>query len=209
MQLIPSLDFETYSEAGFQQELREWVTPKGKPRSATVWTGSEPGSKKNGLPLVGARNYIEHHSFEVLCMAYDMRDGRGVQLWTPGCPAPQDLLDHVARGGLLTAWNSSFEWQVWALRCTPRYGWPLLRLEQMRCSMARAAANGYPRGLDDAGEVLSLQQHRTAPTCYTPEPRHARPAQPDRPDSRAPWYDNGQPGPLEKADGAWDDDIPF
>lgn len=161
---IPSLDFETFSAAGFQQVHREWVTPGGKPRSELVWCGTEPGSKKTGLSLVGARNYITHPTFEVLCMAYDMRDGTGVQLWIPGCAAPQPLLGHVARGGLLQAWNSSFEWQVWILHCTPRYGWPTLRLEQMRCSMARSAANGFPRGLDDAGEVLSLQLKRVSPT---------------------------------------------
>ncbi len=166
----PSLDFETYSEAGFQQVERQWVTPGGKHRCETVWTGTEPGSKKTGLPLVGARNYIDHPTFEILCAAYDMRRGDGVQLWLPGCPPPQDLLDHVAAGGLLTAWNSLFEWTCWQLHCTVRYGWPDLRLDQMRCSMARAAANGYPRGLDDCGPVLDLEQHRGQPTVYSPQP---------------------------------------
>ncbi len=163
---IPSLDFETYSEAGFQQAERQWVTPGGKQRCQTVWAGTEPGSKKTGLPLVGARNYIEHWTFEVLCLAYDMRRGAGVQLWLPGCPPPQDLLDHVAAGGLVAAWNSGFEWQVWQLHCVPRYGWSPLRLQQIRCSMARSAANGYPRGLDDAGEVLSVQAARARPIPY-------------------------------------------
>lgn len=169
MQLIPSLDFETYSEAGFQRQHREWVTPTGKPRSETVWTGTEPGSKKNGLPLVGARNYITHPTFEVLCMAYCMAPGQEVQLWLPGCAPPHDLLTHVAAGGLLQAWNSSFEWQVWQLHCTVRYGWPPLALHQMRCSMARAASNGFPRGLDDCGPVLSVHSVRTQPVLYKAE----------------------------------------
>lgn len=172
---IPSLDFETYSAAGFQQLQREWVTPGGKYRCETVWTGTEPGSKKTGLPLVGARNYVDHESFEVLCLAYCMRRGGEVQLWLPGCEPPHDLLHHVAQGGLLQAWNSSFEWLCWSLHCTPRYGWPPLMLSQMRCSMARAAANGYPRGLDDCGEVLSDQAARNRPTLYQPEPTRARP----------------------------------
>lgn len=160
---IPSLDFECFSLAGYQQVQRQWVTPGGKALSELAWIGTEPGSKKNGLPLVGARNYITHPTFEILCMAYCMGYGQPVQLWLPGCPPPQDLLCHVARGGLLQAWNSSFEWQCWELYCVPEYGWPTLRLEQMRCTMARAAANGYPRGLDDCGEVLSLHARRVAP----------------------------------------------
>ncbi len=187
MQFIPSIDFETYSEAGFQREQREWTTPGGKYRCETVWTGTEPGSKKNGLPLVGARNYVEHPTFEVLCMAYCMQRDAEVQLWLPGCPPPQDLLDHVARGGLLQAWNSSFEFQVWTLHCTPRFGWPTLLLSQMRCSMARSAANGFPRGLDDAGSVLSLHTHR----------------------SRAQPYANRQHNDSQGSAGSYDDDIPF
>ncbi len=171
---IPSLDFETFSLAGYQQVERQWVTPGGKRRCELVWAGTEPGSKKNGLPLVGARNYIEHESFEVLCLAYDMRRGAGVKLWIPGCPNPDELLHHVAQGGRLTAWNSSFEWQVWQLHCTGRYGWPALRLEQMRCTMARSAANGFPRGLDDAGEVLSLHAARARPTAYEVQNEHPR-----------------------------------
>lgn len=184
----PSIDFETYSEAGYQRIEREWTTPKGKHRCETVWTGAEPGSKKNGLPLVGARNYVEHPTFEILCLAYDMFDVRGPQLWLPGCPDPDELLHHVARGGLLTAWNSSFEWQAWNLYCVIKYGWPTLLLSQMRCSMARSAANGYPRGLDDCGEVLSLQAKRAAPGVFSNE----------RPNNDA-------------SDGGvdYDDDIPF
>jgi hypothetical protein len=178
----PSLDFETYSEAGFQQAHREWITPGGKPRSELVWTGTEPGSKKNGLPLVGARNYIEHPTFGVLCMAYSMRPG-DVQLWLPGCEPPHELLQHVARGGPLQAWNASFEWQVWSIHCTPRYGWPKLLLSQMRCSMARSAANGFPRGLDDAGGVLSLHTHRAAPEPFNvnrPNVQHDATSSPHR-----------------------------
>lgn len=171
--MIPSLDFECFSLAGYQQERREWVTPGGKYRCEAVWTGTEPGSKKTGLPLVGARNYVEHPTFEVLCLAYCMRPGE-VQLWLPGCEPPHDLLHHVAQGGLLQAWNSSFEWQVWNLFCVVRYGWPPLLLSQMRCSMARSAANGYPRGLDDAGVVLSDQAARNRPTMYQPEPTRER-----------------------------------
>jgi len=150
MRIIPSFDYETYSEAGLA-----WDAAAGK------WHGTEPGSKKTGLPLVGAYNYVSHPSFEVLCMAYDMRRGAGVQLWLPGDAPPADICAHVAAGGLVKAWNSSFEFYVWSLFCTPRLGWPTLRIEQMRCAMAQAAVNGYPRGLEDAGDVVL--RHRTQP----------------------------------------------
>lgn len=141
--MIPSIDFETYSEAGFAWDAE-----------ANKWRGTDSGSKKTGLPLVGSRNYITHPSFEIICMAYDMRDGRGVRLWTPADEPPMVLLAHVVAGGLVQAWNVSFEWQCWEFFCHPKLGWPRLPLENMRCAMARSAANGYPRSLEAAGDVV-------------------------------------------------------
>lgn len=143
-QLIASLDYETYSAAGVRWD-------------GTKWIGE--GSKK-GIKLVGSYNYISHPTFEPLCLAYVMPNGVE-QFWLPWWPPPLDLHLHVMSGGLLQAWNSLFEWRVWTMYCTPRLGWPMLRMDQMRCSMARAAINGYPRGLDDAGQVLSTLQHES------------------------------------------------
>src|SRR5690606_25890217 len=89
--VLPSLDFETYSEAGFEwsEERQRWVQPAGASGTA------------KGLPLVGAAVYAQHPSTEVLCMAYNLKDGTGPKLWHPGLPPPADLLAYLAAGGLI------------------------------------------------------------------------------------------------------------
>jgi hypothetical protein len=142
----PPIDFETYSESGFVWDADEqkWESLPGH------------SNQSRGIKAVGVRNYVEHPSFEVLCMAYDLLDGVGPALWTPTRPEPTRLLDHVRRGLILSAWNVEFEWTVWNCFCVPRLGWPPLALELLRCDMSKAAANAYPRGLANAGEALHL-----------------------------------------------------
>jgi hypothetical protein len=78
------MDFETYSEAGYI-----WDGAAGKWRAP-------PGATKKGIFAVGAAAYSEHPSTEILCLAYDLKDGLGPRLWIPGTPAPQELFDHIA-----------------------------------------------------------------------------------------------------------------
>lgn len=144
--VLPDLDFETYSEAGYV-----WDAGRMK------W-GCLRGTDKKGLGVVGAQVYAEHPSTEVLSLYYDLKDGRGRRRWLPTDPLPPvDLLEHVARGGLLEAWNSGFEWRIWNIVCRRRYGWPALPLEQLRCAMAKARAWSLPGKLEKAGHVLALE----------------------------------------------------
>jgi len=132
----PTFDFETYSEAGLV-----WDNLQQK------W-GSLPGlsDQNRGLKAVGTRNYVEHHSFEVLSLAWNLKDGNGVQWWRPHPSIPYKsyprympldrnhldgywlhpwhLLEHVAAGGPLEAHNVNFEWIVWNVHCVPVLGWP-------------------------------------------------------------------------------------
>ena len=98
---LPSIDFETYSAAGFTQD------PDGRIR------GVGPQGK-GGLPVIGTPQYSAHPSTEILCMSYDLHDGQGVQRWTPGTPAPTALLDYVREGGLVRAFNVTFEYYLWS-----------------------------------------------------------------------------------------------
>ena len=61
-----------------------------------------------------------------------------------------ELIDHVAAGGKIQAWNAMFEYAIWNCVCVPKYGWPPLKLEQCIDSMAIAAANNIPQSLGDA-----------------------------------------------------------
>lgn len=129
--VLPDFDFETYSEAGlvWNSLLQKWDSPPGL------------ADQNRGLKAVGARNYVEHHTFEVLSLAWNLKDGRGVQWWRPNPDIgykfypkyvlgvrdgmhPYTLLEHVAAGGMLEAHNVNFEWIVWNVHCTPVLGWP-------------------------------------------------------------------------------------
>ncbi len=148
----PTFDWETYSEAGYvwNEGERKW--------------GSLPGlsDQNRGLGAVGVRNYVQHPSFQILSLAYDLLDGNGLRHWTPrdldrnGVPLemPMDLIHHVAAGGIVEAWNVGFEFQVWNYYCVPMWGWPELRMEQCRCTMAKSRAFAYPGKMAYAGTVL-------------------------------------------------------
>lgn len=144
--VVPDLDFETYSAAGFvwDAEANKWRGPVGASQG------------KKGLFVVGAQSYTEHPSCEVLSLYYDLKDGLGRRPWRPGMPPPADLLAHVHSGGLLEAWNVGFERWVWENVCEPAYGWPQVRPEQWRCAMAKARAHALPGKLSEAGDVLGL-----------------------------------------------------
>jgi len=144
---LPCLDFETYSEAGYV-----WNEATGKHEAPR-------GARTKGLPTVGASAYTEHPSCEVLTASYDLRDGHGITRWRPGDPPPQRLFDHLARGGLIEAHNSMFEYFVWVNVCTPKHGWPALEpyVYQIRCSSAKARVASLPGGLDNLAAVLGTR----------------------------------------------------
>lgn len=100
------------------------------------------------LKQCGAWVYSLHPSTEALCVSYNL--GHGVKLWQPRLPVPVDLIQYIASGGIIEAHYSAFEYAIWTNVCAARMGWPGIRLEQMRCSMAKAQAWGLPGALKNA-----------------------------------------------------------
>ena len=154
--VLPDMDFEGYSAAGF-----EWDDASGKFKPPV-------GATKKGLPAIGAARYAEHDSTEVLCLAYDLKDGTGRKMWLPGMPLPADLLAHLAQfdpsappsyhqPGLIESHNSMFEFRIWAKVLHERWGWPPIHLGQMRCSMSKARAYSLPGALGNLAEVLRVE----------------------------------------------------
>lgn len=141
--VVADFDFETYSEAGFvwDAEMNRWT--------------KLVGAREKGIGAVGAGAYTEHPTAEVLSLAYNLKDYQGVQHWIPGDPAPIKLFNYLANGGLIEAWNVSFERWVWENICVPKYGWPPLPINQLRCAMAKSRAHALPGSLDKAGQVLN------------------------------------------------------
>lgn len=135
------MDFETYSEAGFNFD-----------EDAGRFKGL--GASKKGLSAVGAAVYAQHASTEVLCLAYNLKDGLGPRLWLPGEQPPWDLIAHFQRGGLVEAHNSIFEYFIWDFVCVRKLGWPAISHTQLRCSMSKAASFALPMSLDKLSEAI-------------------------------------------------------
>lgn len=146
--IISDFDFETYSPAGFiwNENTNKWDAPHN--------------AIKKGLGTVGTVRYTEDVDAEVLCLAYNLKDGIGPRLWVPGAPNPQELFDHIGDEKLLEAWNVTFEYWVWKNICVKKYGWPELPIHILRCAMAKARAFCLPGGLDATAKVLKLSQQK-------------------------------------------------
>ncbi len=140
--VLPDFDFETYSEAGYA------ICP-----TTGKVTGTGPQGK-GGLGVVGTAVYAEHPSTEILSLYWDLKDGTGRHRWAPGMPSPQVLIDYVYYGGVIEAFNITFEFFIWNLIAVRRYGWPPLLLTQCRCAMAKSRRYSYPGALDNVAAVL-------------------------------------------------------
>lgn len=141
--LCATLDFETYSEAGYiwNEAKRTWDGPVG--------------SREKGLFAVGSRKYAEHPTAEILTASYRLPNG-AKKRWKPGQPLPMDLFHHIAMGGLVEAHNAMFERNIWTFVGEKKYGFPPIPPRQWRCSMAKGRASGYPGELADLGAAMRL-----------------------------------------------------
>ena len=143
--VLADFDFETRSPAGhiWNHALQTFTPPRG--------------SNKKGLQVVGASAYTEHPGCEVICLAYDLKDAFGARQWVPGQELPLDLFIHLQLGGLLEAWNVSFEYYVWNNVCVKRYGYPALNISSLRCAAAKSRAYSLPGALGECGRVLGIK----------------------------------------------------
>lgn len=101
----------------------------------------------------GAWRYSEHESTEVLCLSYGYT-GKKKQIWIPGMPFPQFIIDHINAGYPIEAHNCQFERAIWFNILSPKFGVP-----NPKCwidTLAGCAYRGLPLGLDDVGKVLDL-----------------------------------------------------
>lgn len=98
--LIATLDFETYSEAGYH-----WNEAKRK------WDGPV-GSREKGLFAVGSRKYAEHPTAEILTASYSLPNGVKKR-WKPGQPGATLVNRHHGAGydvyiGRGTKWGNPY-----------------------------------------------------------------------------------------------------
>ena len=115
------------------------------------------------LPACGLDNYASDPTTGVHCIAWCFDDepvnliGASSRWWPE---LPDAIQHHVRKGGIVVAHNASFELAIWNKVCVPRYGWPPLRAEQMRCTMAQAYAMSLPGSLEKAAAALGIAQQK-------------------------------------------------
>ena len=109
------------------------------------------------LPNCGLDNYASDPSTGVHCMGFAFND-EPVSLWP--LDGVQDVLEHIRSGGTVVAHNAAFELAIWNKVCVTKLGWPALKPEQMRCTMAQAYAMSLPGSLDKASAALGVGQSK-------------------------------------------------
>lgn len=137
------------------------------------------------LTKVGAHAYFEHKTTDLYCAAYSFEDAEP-KIWWPGEPCPQEIIDHVEAGGVITAWNAAFERLAWRHLLHAKYGWPEAADEQFRCTMTESLAMNMPAKLDKAGPAFGLdickdeKGHRLMmQMCRPRKPRKGENTEPD------------------------------
>lgn len=113
----------------------------------------------------GLHNYATDPTTGVHCMAYAWGDA-GVAIWKgphdPNSIQLSSVHDYVRKGGIVYAHNAAFELAIWNEICVKRYGWPPLKPEQVRCTMAMCYAMGLPGALENAAPALGIDQRKDA-----------------------------------------------
>lgn len=107
----------------------------------------------------GLHNYATDDSTGIHCFSWG-DDPFEIQTWVEGDPFPEELREHIAKGGVFTAWNAAFEINLWMHCGVRRYGWPKVEIEQWRCSMAQAYAMSLPGSLEKAANALGVAEQK-------------------------------------------------
>lgn len=112
------------------------------------------------LQKVGAWAYSEDPTTDVICFCYGI-DSAPIQEWWPGKnetnDIPGDLFVALRFEGLFEAHNASFELAIWTNVMVPKYGWPALKPENRRDSMAAACYYAMPAKLDHLARALKFK----------------------------------------------------
>ena len=101
----------------------------------------------------GLDKYAKCRTTKVLCMAYSINGGE-VHLWTPDLGLPLWITTNL-KNIQFQAWNAAFEYHIMKYVL----GWDV-EWDQMIDSMAIAAANNIPQGLEDAAIFLGTAEQK-------------------------------------------------
>jgi len=146
------------------------------------------------LKATGVYPYAAHADTDIWCMAWSL-DDQEPEIWTPDDGRlPQPVIDHIAQGHEIHAWNAQFERIMWREIMVKRYGALQVALDQWYCTAARAAAMSLPRSLDQASRVTGVAAQKDG-EGYALMMRMARPRK-IMPDGTIVWWN--EPKKLER-----------
>ena len=105
--------------------------------------------------------YTSDESTTAICMSWGIKGGVG-KLWWNGEPCPEELRDHIAKGGLLGASNARFDREIWNFICVDDHDFPETTIKQWFCTQAQARIAGLPSALDKSAKALGLKVRKSA-----------------------------------------------
>lgn len=118
----------------------------------------------------GVQRYSLDPSTQVLCLSWGFDDFEHDDVglwhrnhpWIAKSPRPDELIARIKEGWLVEAHNAGMEFYTW--NNTLRREFPEfdidLRLDQLRCSAAKASCLSLPRALGDACDALALPERK-------------------------------------------------
>lgn len=112
---------------------------------------------KTDLPETGLGRYLADPTTKAYCFPFRLPGMAAADMWDTRHSAPVQLVRHLEAGGLFVAHNAPFDFWIWNLvlrRQIPSL--PELKIEQVRCSAARARYNGLPGSLEGACAAMGL-----------------------------------------------------
>lgn len=157
------------------------------------------------LKKCGEWVYAADPRTDVLCVALKP-DNEMVRTWCPDwvrhkLPANtirivslETVVALIEQADEIEAHNASFERVIWQYILAPRYGWPALPLEKLRCSLAKCSMHALPRSLDMACKALELPVQKDD-EGYRLMLRMCKPRKPTK-SNPAKWVQD--PWPLKK-----------
>ena len=140
------LDSE-YSDETYLDPLEDWIC-------IDVETSSFL-NLRDVTPDVYAQHESTHVYTAVIGRCFHDNDSvLELSRWRPGGSLSGDLVEFIAAGGRIVAFNAGFERAIWRHLLTPEYGWPATDIAQWRDAQANAVAMALPASLEKTAAVL-------------------------------------------------------
>jgi DNA polymerase len=148
--IIAHVDIETYSEEDLKSAGMYRYAEHGSTEITVCCYRFEDTETKKKTPV---HIWIPYEALDIprsICdgiLARPEYDGGPIFIQTH---CPQDLADHITAGGQLRAHNAAFERVNINKTAGTKLAMPKIKISQMVCTAAKAAAHGLPRALEDA-----------------------------------------------------------